>query len=349
MKTGILLLGHGSRRDAANSGLERLAGLVQAGLGVRVLPAFFQFGRPSLPDVVEHLVGEGADEIIVVPAFLFPGMHLEHDVPEALEEINARYGYKLKFRLTPCLGADPRLAEILMERIRSAGAISPDGAETGEPAIGPELTDPDEITAQSRFLIEESLGGEFFRERFCGAEGEVVRRVVHATGNPSVASLMRFHPEALEVGLAALRKRALLFTDVRMVKIGINRSGLRELGGRAVCLIHHPRVCRIALEEGLTRALVAVRCYRELWRDQIVVVGNAPTALSEVLRLSARGVRPALIIGTPVGFVGAAEVKARLANQDIPYITLLGNQGGSTAAVAVVNAMISLARGRAGL
>jgi len=349
MKTGILLLGHGSRRDAANSGLERLAGLVQAGLGVRVLPAFFQFGKPSLPDVVEHLVGEGADEIIVVPAFLFPGMHLEHDVPEALEEIKARYGDKLKFRLTPCLGADPRLAEILMERVRSACAVSPDGAKTQDTAVKPEFTDPDEIAAHSRFLIEESLGGEFFRERFSGAEGEVVRRVVHAMGNPSIASLIRFHPEALEVGLAALKKGALLFTDVRMVKIGINRSGLRELGGRVVCLIHHPQVCRIARGEGLTRALVAVRCYQDLWRDQIVVVGNAPTALSEVLRLSARGVRPALIIGTPVGFVGAAEVKAHLANQDIPYITLIGNQGGSTAAVAIVNAMISLARGRAGL
>ncbi|HHW40941.1 MAG TPA: precorrin isomerase [Syntrophomonadaceae bacterium] len=345
MKTGILLLGHGSRREAANRGLERLAGLVQAGLGVRVLPAFFQFGRPSLPDVVEHLVGEGVDEIVVVPAFLFPGMHLEHDVPEALEEINARYGYRLKFKITPCVGADPRLAEILLERIRSAGVLSPDGAQT----FGPELTDPDAITSHSRCLIEASLGEDFFRERFSGAEGEVVRRVVHAMGNPSVAGLMRFHPEALEVGLSALKKGALLFTDVRMVKIGINRSGLRELGGRAVCLIHHPRVCRIAREEGLTRALVAVRCYQDLWRGQIVVVGNAPTALSEVLRLSARGVRPALIIGTPVGFVGAAEVKARLANQDVPYITLLGNQGGSTAAVAVVNAMISLARGGAGL
>lgn len=349
MKTGIILLGHGSRRDAANSGLKRLACLVQAGLGVRVMPAFFQFGRPSLQDVVEGLVGEGVEDFIVVPAFLFFGMHLEHDVPETLDQINARFGHRLRFCLTPCLGADPRLAEIISDRIRSACAVLPDRVESGGRNTGRELTDPDAIAAYSRLLIEENLGSDFLRERFSDQEGEVVRRVVHAMGNPSVVGLIRFHPEAMGAGLSALKRGVLLFTDVRMVKIGINRNALRELGGRAVCLTHHPQVCRIARKEGLTRAIVAVRHYQDLWRDQIVVVGNAPTALAEVLRLSAQGVRPALIIGTPVGFVGAAEVKARLVSQDVPYITLLGSQGGSAAAVAVVNAMLSLARGRAGL
>ncbi len=288
---------------------------------------------------------EGVADIIVVPAFLFPGVHLEHDLPEALRKLRERFGPRLRLRLAPCLGADPRLAEVIAERVSSALGIAP----PADAAAGGELTDPESITACSRLLIEGTLGRDFLQKRFSEDEGEVVRRVVHAMGNPSVAALMRFHPEAVAAGVAALRRGALIFTDVQMVRIGINKGALRELGGKAVCLIRHPSVRRIAREEGLTRALVAVRFSQELWRGQIVAVGNAPTALREVLRLSSKGIRPALIIGTPVGFVGAAEAKALLASQDVPYITLLGNQGGSTAAAAVVNALLALALGKAGL
>lgn len=347
MRIGIVLLGHGSRRNAANAELKRLSELVRALLGMDVRPAFFQFSRPSLQDAIEGFVEDGIRDVLVVPAFLFPGVHLKHDLPEALQELRDRLGPGLRLRLAPCLGSDPRLAEVIADRVRTAIGSVPD-LHVKE-ATGGELTDPDAITSSSRLLIEESLGRNFFRERFSESEGEVVRRVVHAMGNPSVASLMRFHPDAVAVGVAALRRGALIFTDVQMVKIGINKGALRELGGRAVCLIRHPEVCRIAREEGLTRALVAVRISQDLWRGQIVVVGNAPTALREVIRLSSQGIRPALIIGTPVGFVGAAEAKALLASQDVPYITLLGNQGGSTAAVAVVNALLALALGRAGL
>ncbi|MGB9793249.1 MAG: precorrin-8X methylmutase, partial [Thermacetogeniaceae bacterium] len=275
MKKGIVLLGHGSRRDAANAELKKLADLVRASLGMDVRPAFFQFSRPSLEDAVEGFVEDGIEDILVVPAFLFPGMHLEHDLPEALGELKARFGPELRLSLAPCLGADPRLVEVIADRVRTAIGSVPD-LDVKE-ATGGELTDPDAITASSRLLIEDALGKDFLRKRFSEREGEVVRRVVHAMGNPSVASLMRFHPDAVDVGVAALRKGAVIFTDVQMVKIGINKSALRKLGGKAVCLIRHPGVRRIAREEGVTRALVAVRCFQELWRGQIVVVGNAPT------------------------------------------------------------------------
>lgn len=350
MKTGVLLLGHGSRREAANRGLEKLAGLVRAGLRMQVQPAFFQFGKPSLPEMTARFVQDGVDKIIVVPAFLFPGIHLEHDLPNAIKQIELDYGGKLQFVLTSGLGPDPRLAEILIERVCSANCFSFDEAScTIDFDTDNLLTNPEQITARSRRLIEESPGWDFFMQRFSGTEGEIVRRVIHATGSPGVAPLMRFHPQALAVGLAAVRRGALLFTDVRMVKIGINRSALQRSGGKAVCMIRHPRVQERARTSGETRAMVAVREFRELWRGQLVVIGNAPTALAEVLAQSRMGIKPALIIGTPVGFVGAAEVKARLANQDVPYITLLGNQGGSTAAVAIVNALLALAQGGAGL
>lgn len=349
MKRGILLLGHGSRRTSANDGLETLARLVQAGLGMRVLPVFLQFEHPDLADGVERLAGEGVGEIIIVPALLFPGVHMREDIPAAIELLQARYGGKLRFVLTEGFGPDARLAEIVMERVHTAVANLPD-AKAEEAAAGEEddLTEPGGITSRSRQLIEESLGLHYL-EQWPVQEGEVVRRVVHAMGNPDAAHLLRFHPAAVDAGLAAIRKGAVLFTDVRMVKMGINRAALREFGGQVVCMTHHPRVHDLAREQGLTRSMLGVRLVRKQLQDNVAVIGNAPTALAEVLRQSAAGFRPAMIVGTPVGFVGAAEVKARLAAQEVPYITMIGNQGGSTVAVSIVNALLALAQGKAGL
>ncbi len=349
MNRGILLLGHGSRRNAANAELQALAGLVEAGLGMRVLPVYFQFERPNLADEVERLVSEGIEEIIVVPALLFPGIHMREDIPAVLKELEARYGGRVRFLLTEGFGPDPRLSEIVVERVHTAiSGLTDDGAVAVEPAGSADLTDPAGITSRSRSLIEEALGLHYL-ERFPHREGEIVRRVVHAMGNPDAAHLLRFHPEAVDAGLAAIRKGAVLFTDVRMVKMGINRAALKGFGGRVVCMTHHPGVRALALEQGLTRSMVAVRAFNELLKDNVAVIGNAPTALAEVIRQSQAGFRPALIVGTPVGFVGAAEVKARLSGQDVPYITMIGHQGGSTVAVSIVNALLALAQGRAGL
>jgi precorrin-8X/cobalt-precorrin-8 methylmutase len=347
MTRGILLLGHGSRRSSANAGLEALAGLAEAGLGVRVQPAYFQFERPNLADGVERLAHEGATEIIVVPALLFPGVHLREDIPAALRELQVRYGDRLRLVLTEGFGSDPRLAEIVAERVHAAVAGLGD-ARSECAAEGSDLTDPDAITSRSRHLIESSLGWDCL-QRWPAQQGEIVRRVVHAVGNPDAAGLLRFHPDAVAAGLNAIRSGTLLFTDVRMVKMGINRAAVREFGGRVVCMTHHPGVCALAREQGLTRAMAAVRSCRERLTGSIAVIGNAPTALAEVLRQSKAGFRPALIVGTPVGFVGAAEAKARLAGQDVPYITMIGHQGGSTVAVSIVNALLALAQGHPGL
>ncbi len=259
MKRGILLLGHGSRRGAANAGLKELAGLAQARLGMRVLPAYFQFERPNLADAVERLVNEGVAEIIVVPALLFPGVHLKEDIPAALGELEARYGERVRLVLTEGFGPDARLAEIVMERVHAAAAgMAADGTLAPEAVEQAELTDPEEISSRSRSLIESSLGVRYL-EQFPPREGEIVRRVVHAMGNPDVAHLLRFHPAAVEAGLAAIGTGATLFTDVRMVQMGINRAALQGFGGRVVCLTHHPRVRILAREQGLTRSMVGVR------------------------------------------------------------------------------------------
>jgi precorrin-8X/cobalt-precorrin-8 methylmutase len=351
MKRGILLLGHGSRRSTANTELVALAELVQGGLGMRVAPAYFQFERPNLTDTVEQLVSEGVTEIVVVPALLFPGVHMKDDIPTALKDLQTRYGERVHLIMTEGFGPDPRLAEIVMERVHAAIAGDSALAPDGRPQAGSrqdELTDPGQITSRSRSLIESSLG-LLYLDQFPPREGEIVRRVVHALGNPDAAHLLRFHPEAVDAGLAALRRGATLLTDVRMVKMGINRAVLRGLGGRVVCMTHHPRTAALAREQGLTRSMMGVRVFRQLLTGNLAVIGNAPTALAEVLRQSEDGFRPALIVGTPVGFVGAAEVKARLSGQGVPYITMIGHQGGSTVAVSIVNALLALAEGRPGL
>ena len=100
MKKGVLVLGHGSRRQDANEELSKLVGMVQAKLRVRTAHAYFQFAKPSLPDAVDSFVSEGIEEIFIVPALLFPGIHLKEDIPEALDALKLKYGEKVNFHLT---------------------------------------------------------------------------------------------------------------------------------------------------------------------------------------------------------------------------------------------------------
>ncbi len=340
METGVLLVGHGSRRRAANEELGVLAAVVGALLGVRVVPAFFQFGDPSLEAGIELLVREGREEIVVVPAFLSPGVHVEEDLPRALREIAGRYGGRVRLRVARCLGPDLRLAEVLAERALEA-------LSSGAPVQGVEIS-PAEILARSREVIASLLSLEE-AGLVSGPEKEVASRVVHATGDVRFAALLRFGKDAVRAGVAALKSGAPVLADVQMVAVGVNRRLLREFGGRVFCLVRAPGVQEEAAAQGITRAAAAVRRCRALLPGSVVAVGNAPTALSEVLRQAEEGYRPALVVGTPVGFVGAAQAKEQLSRSGLPYITVTGTRGGSTVAAAVVNALINLARGEPGL
>ncbi|MBC7074695.1 MAG: precorrin-8X methylmutase [Syntrophomonadaceae bacterium] len=344
-KQGVLLLGHGSRLESANECLFELAELVQGYLRTRVFPVFFQFRQPSLEEGVSQLIKEGIKKIIIVPVFLFPGVHVNEDLPQAIARLHAKLKGEIQLHITPVLGPDPRIAEILAEKVYAAGGF----VDSGESFADDYLLDPREIVAQSRKLVEQAIGYKTLKEKFSDNQGEIVRRVVHSTGDVVTASLLRFHPQAVDVGIAALSQGTVLFCDVEMVKAGINRVALEELGVKAVCYSHHPEVKIMAQKNNVTRALMAVRLFCDQFQDKVIVIGNSPTALVELLQQSEQGIKPKLIIGVPVGFVGAAEIKARLANQSVPYITMLGPRGGSSVAVAIVNALLALARGQAGL
>jgi len=202
------------------------------------------------------------------------------------------------------------------------------------------IQQPMAIEKRSMELIAPALAGLGLDAQ----QEKVYARLIHASGDVDYAPLIHCAPTAIAAGLAALRGGCDIFTDVEMVRTGINKRKLASFGGEVHCLIADAQVAAAAKAAGTTRSLMAMRTFGERLTGSIVAIGNAPTALYEVLRLVAEAqVRPALIVGIPVGFVGAADAKAALAAQTtVPYITVEGTKGGSPIAAAAVNALMYL-------
>lgn len=213
----------------------------------------------------------------------------------------------------------------------------------GDPLPGRRPLGPEQIEARSFEIISELLP-DLDRSR---PEWPVIRRIVHATGDPSIAPLVRVHPLAIEAGRRALRSGCPIITDVTMVVAGIDRRAAAAFGCEVICAVAEPAVAEVAREQRTTRGAAAIRHLSSRLPGSVVAIGNAPTALFELLdALNAGLPAPALIVGTPVGFVGAAEAKAELTKRgdlDVPYITVEGTRGGSAIAVASVNALLRLA------
>ena len=202
------------------------------------------------------------------------------------------------------------------------------------------IKEPMAIENRSMELIAPHLEGLGLDERAT----KLYSRLIHASGDVGYAPITRVHPEAIDRAIEALKAGAHIYTDVEMVRTGINKKKLASFGGEVHCLVADPDVAVRAKAEGITRSMVAMRQFGKDLDGNIVAIGNAPTALFEVLRLvREEGIRPACIVGIPVGFVGAAESKAALAENDIvPYITVEGTKGGSPIAAAAINALMYL-------
>ncbi len=204
---------------------------------------------------------------------------------------------------------------------------------------------PDAIEAESFRIIEAEMGPHDFSV----IEWPVVQRAIHSTADFDLGRSMVFHPRAVEAGIAALRKGAHVVADVQMIQAGISAAYLAEFGGRVLCYMADPDVAEKARAEGTTRAIQCMRKAACAAPGAIYAIGNAPTALLELVRLVEDGeANPALIIGVPVGFVSAAESKEQLRRQGlVPYITNQGRKGGTPVAVSITNALLRMARGRA--
>jgi precorrin-8X/cobalt-precorrin-8 methylmutase len=200
------------------------------------------------------------------------------------------------------------------------------------------------ITRKSKEIILQRLG-DF---RCPQDELAIVLRVAHTTGDVEFGKSILFSPGAAAVGAAALRAGCDIVADVGMVMAGLREKRLSRLGCRAFCLLDDPETAEMARREVITRSAAAIRRALPRLDGAIVAIGNAPTALFELLSLIRSGqASPALVIGTPVGFVGALESKEELwaLEGDQPRITNLSERGGSPVAAAIANALIALAEG----
>ena len=200
------------------------------------------------------------------------------------------------------------------------------------------IQDPAEIEARSMALIAPYLEELKLDE----AHTKIFSRVIHAAGDPDYANHIQIHSQAVDAAIDAIRGGADIFCDVEMVRTGISKKTLAQYGGQVQCLIADSQVAAMAKEQGITRSMAAFRTFGHQLDGAVVAVGTAPTALFELFRLmEEENVRPAVVIGVPVGFVGAAESKDLLAEKsNAPYITVLGNKGGSPIAASIVNALL---------
>jgi len=199
------------------------------------------------------------------------------------------------------------------------------------------------IEDESMEIIEHEVGSHPYNDM----EWPIVRRVIHATADFDFAGKNKiiFHKDAITSGISALKNNCNIIVDVNGVIGGLNKQNPKDFGNNIICNISDSGLAERAKQENKTRAQMSMRVAALEMNGGIVVVGNAPTALLEVIKMIREGVTlPALVVGIPVGFVSAAESKEDLQTVDVPFITNIGRKGGSSCAASVVNALYKLLR-----
>ena len=200
------------------------------------------------------------------------------------------------------------------------------------------------IEDASMQMIDREIGIHQYNEK----EWSIVRRVIHSTADFDFAreNGIIFHKESIESGMNALKSGCSIVVDVNGVIGGLNKQNPKDFQNKIVCNISSPEIMEMAKKENKTRSQVSMRAALSDIEGGIVVIGNAPTALIEVIQMVKEGIaKPALIIGIPVGFICAAESKEELSKlKEVPFITNKGRKGGSSSAAAIINALYKLIR-----
>lgn len=325
-KKAVMLLGHGSKAPEANETLRRIAKALQdrGGYGC-VQSAFLQMEMPDFQAAADILVSKGFRDILVMPYFLYMGLHVTQDLPAEIEEAKKRHP-GLEVSVTDNLGFHEKLVDITMERINE---VCP--AERGKavPCQHP-------IEKESFRII----GTELDEAALDPAELPIIKRVIHSTADFEYKDILAFSPGAIESGIAAIMAGNVIITDVKMIEAGIAKARLAPFGGKVRCFSADRDVAEAALSGSMTKTAASMRKAAPFMDGSVLAIGNAPTALMELIKIVREGgPRPALVIGVPVGFVGAVEAKEELQESGLPYILTRGRKGGSTVAVAIVNAL----------
>ena len=195
---------------------------------------------------------------------------------------------------------------------------------------------PDEIERRSFEIIESELP-----HPLDAYLAPIIKRVIHTTADFDYADSLYFSENVVPLALAAFKSGASIVTDTNMARAGINQPALTKLGGEAFCFMADGDISAAAKQNGTTRAAASMDKAAALAGPLIFAIGNAPTALVRLYELIGEGkIKPALIIGAPVGFVNVVQAKELIMQTDIPCIIARGRKGGSNVAAAIVNALM---------
>lgn len=196
---------------------------------------------------------------------------------------------------------------------------------------------PGEIERRSMEIITEELGEKVFDPK----EFPIIKRVIHTTADFDFAENLYFSPGAVETAARAIRNGAGIVTDTNMAMAGINKKVLAQFGGQVYCFMADEKIAQTAKEKGITRASASMDQAAALPGSFIFAIGNAPTALVRLCQLMEQGIlKPACVIGVPVGFVNVIESKKMLMEMDVPMIVARGRKGGSAVAATIINAIL---------
>ncbi len=207
----------------------------------------------------------------------------------------------------------------------------------------PDLVSGPDIERKSFEIIDAEVGDHGFDE----TRWTVVRRIIHASGDLGLVKYVRFGGDPISSAISALKRGCPIISDTRMATLGISMAKLQKINpsytsDKILCAISEPSVIEQARASNMPRSVFNIRHLKQQLDGSIVLVGNAPTALWEVLRLyHDENLRPACVVGMPVGFVNVSEVKKMLMETDLDYITITGRRGGTPLAVATLNALAS--------
>jgi precorrin-8X/cobalt-precorrin-8 methylmutase len=197
------------------------------------------------------------------------------------------------------------------------------------------------IEEQSMRIIESEVGPHQFNDN----EWFVVKRVIHATADFDFANSGKivFSPNAVQQAFHVFDVKRKIVTDVEMVLAGLNKNSIKRIGIQAVCNISNDKVISDSRKSNQTRSALAMRYAASDIDQGIVIIGNAPTALYEIIKMTnEKLVNPALVVALPVGFVSAAASKYDLIKTGIEYVTNVGRKGGSSAVSSIINALMLL-------
>jgi len=351
-KVGLILIGHGSKLPHNQENLEKIAEIMRERSSFKVVAISFMVrNSPTIPEAIDTVAQKGVTTIVLVPAFLAPGVHTTQEIPELIgvkdkESQLSKRGIRLIYGEP--IGPDECIAVILEEKaLKALGedwqhhhASFKTQAPINMPAVSLQIYD------KSMTLIRPEIQDALTKAP--KNQAAIIERVVHTTADPEFAKLLVISEGAVDAGVAAIKAGAKIISDVKMIKAGINEARVKKFGGKTLTYIDDSRATKMANAEGITRSTAATRLAVKDGADgAIFLIGNAPTAAFELAEQIRKGlVKPALIVAVPVGYVGAAESKEVVAQLPVPYIITKGRKGGSTIAVAVFNALLSIAEGK---